>query len=61
MNTEQIGGIVRAVAAAIAGIFVGKGLISGETATWIAGGAATLAIAGWSIWTNKPGTTIAPK
>lgn len=58
MNGDQIGGIVRAIAAAIGGYFVGKGIVDGATVTTIAGALATVATAVWSLWTNKPGTSI---
>lgn len=61
MNGDQIGGIVRAIVAAIGGYFVGKGVIDGSTVATIAGAVATLATAVWSIITNKPGTVIPSK
>lgn len=53
MNTEQIAGIVRAIAAAIGGYLVGKGIIDESTATSIAGAAATIATAIWSVFAKK--------
>lgn len=53
MTSEQIGGIVRAIVAAIGGYFVGKGLIDQATATAIAGAAVTVATAVWSVWSKK--------
>jgi hypothetical protein len=61
MNADQVGGIVRAILAAIGGYFVGKGLVDSATMTTIVGAAATIAAAVWSAWTNKPGTAIPPK
>lgn len=58
MNADQIGGIIRAVAAAIGGYFVGKGMIDASTVTTLTGLAATVGVAIWSAITNKPGTTI---
>ncbi len=58
MNGDQIGGIIRAIVAAVGGYFVGKGLIDASTATALAGAAATIGVAIWSAVTNKPGTTI---
>lgn len=49
MTGEQVGGIVRTIASALGGIFVGKGLIDAETATAIGGAVAVLAAAIWSI------------
>ena len=53
MTGEQIGGIVRALAAAIGGYFVGQGLVDAETVTTIGGAAATLAVAAWSIYAKR--------
>jgi hypothetical protein len=54
MNGEQIGGIVRAIASAIGGYLVGKGIIDASTATSIAGAAATIGVAIWSVLAKKP-------
>lgn len=54
MNGEQIGGIVRAVVAAIGGYFVGKGITDAATVTTISGAVATLAVAVWSVISKKP-------
>lgn len=59
MNADQIGGIVRAVAAAVGGYFVGKGVIDASAVTSISGALATLAMAIWSVVSNKTGKTIA--
>lgn len=53
MNGEQIGGIVRAVVSAIGGFFVGKGVLDAETATALAGAAATIGAAVWSVLAKK--------
>lgn len=53
MNAEQIAGVVRAIIAAAGGYFVGKGMIDGETVATIAGSAATIAAAVWSVWSKK--------
>lgn len=53
MSGEQIAGVVRAVIAAIGGYFVGKGVIDGETVATIAGAAATIAAAVWSVLSKK--------
>lgn len=60
MTSDQLGGIVRAVLAAIAGYFVGKGVIDADTAATISGAVATIAVAAWSIFTNRP-SKIVPK
>lgn len=54
MNGEQIGGVVRAIVAAVGGYFVGKGLVDSATMTTISGAVATLFVAVWSVWSKKP-------
>lgn len=54
MNQEQIGGIVRAVISAVGGYFVGKGITDAATVTAVAGAAATIAAAVWSVIAKKP-------
>ena len=54
MNSEQVGGIVRALVSAIGGYFVGKGLIDASTLTSVAGAAAALVVAVWSVLAKKP-------
>ena len=49
MNSEEVGGVVRAVVAALGGVAVAKGLTDSGTVTAIAGAAATIAVAVWSI------------
>lgn len=49
MNSEEVGGVVRAVVAALGGVAVAKGLTDAGTVTAIAGAAATIAVAVWSI------------
>jgi hypothetical protein len=61
MNSDQIGGLIRAILSAVGGYFVGKGLIDASTMTTIVGGIATVGVALWSLWTNKPGTVIETK
>jgi len=53
ISAEQVGGIVRALAAAIGGYFVGQGVIDAETSVALAGAAVTIATAVWSIWAKK--------
>lgn len=53
MTKEQLGGIIRTVAAAGFGILVGKGVIDGETATALAGAIATIGVAVWSVVSKK--------
>lgn len=61
MNSDQIGGIVRAVGGVAVGYLVGNGYITSDVGAWFITGAATLAIGAWSWWTNRPGTVIAAK
>lgn len=50
---EQIAGIVRAIVAALGGYLVGQGMVDAETMTAVAGAAATIAAAGWSVWSKN--------
>jgi hypothetical protein len=59
MNSDQIGGLIRAVLSALGGYFVGKGLIDASTMTTLVGAAATILMAGWSAWTNRASGLIA--
>lgn len=56
MLTPEIGGVVRTVLAAIAGFVAARGWIDQETAVQIAGAAATILIAAWSIWAKRKTT-----
>jgi len=58
MNSDQIGGIIRAILGVVGGIFVTKGWVSADTLSTVVGVIVAAATAGWSAWTNKPGTTI---
>jgi hypothetical protein len=53
MTGDQIGGIVRAVAAAVGGYLVGKGVIDEQTAAAVSGAVVTIAVAAWSVWSKK--------
>jgi hypothetical protein len=53
MTGEQIAGIVRAIVAAVGGYLVGKGLADAETVAAVAGAAATIAAAVWSVLSKK--------
>ena len=53
MTHEQVGGIVRALVAAVGGYFVGQGLIDAQTMMTIGGAITTLAVAVWSIYSKK--------
>ena len=49
MTATEIGGIARALASALGGYLVGKGLIDSETATTVGGAAATIIVAVLSV------------
>ena len=53
MSGEQIAGIVRAIVAAVGGYLVGKGLADAETVAAVAGAAATIVAAVWSVLSKK--------
>ncbi len=53
MTASEVGGIARAVASALGGYLVGKGLVDSETATALAGAAATIIVAVWSIISKR--------
>ena len=53
MTSVEIGGIVRALASALGGYLVGKGLVDAETATTLGGAATTIAVALWSVWNKR--------
>lgn len=54
MTQEQVGGIVRALVAAVGGYVVGQGLIDSETMLAVGGAITTLAVAVWSIYSKRP-------
>ena len=53
MNKEQLFGIIRTVAAAGFGLLAGKGYLDGATVEALAGAAATIGVAIWSILSKK--------
>tara|TARA_R110000868_G_C10320881_1_gene713133 strand:- start:190 stop:375 length:186 start_codon:yes stop_codon:yes gene_type:complete len=59
LNTDQVGGLVRAVLTAIGGIFVSHGYVTSGKWEAIAGFIAVVGGAAWSWWTNRPGIVIA--
>ncbi len=59
MNSDQITGILRAAIAAGGGVVVGKGWLSGDMYSWLAGGAMTIGPAVWSWFTNRPASMAA--
>lgn len=53
MNSDQIGGIFRAILTAVTGYLAGKGLIGTDLAGAIVTAGVTLGTAVWSAFTNK--------
>ena len=53
MTAEQFAGIVRAIVAAVGGYLVGKGFADAETVAALAGAAATIGAAVWSVLAKK--------
>ena len=58
MNADQIGGVVRAVVGIGTAWLLGRGYITSGTAADISTAVLAVVVAGWSAWTNKPGTVI---
>ena len=54
MTSDQFGGIARALISALAGYLVGQGLVDANTAATVGGAVATIAVAVWSAYTNRP-------
>lgn len=59
MNSDQLGGILRAIMPAAIAYAVAKGWVSASSAADVGAALVTLAMAVWSIYTNKSGKTIA--
>lgn len=53
MSSIEIGGIARALVAALGGYFVGQGLVDAETATTVGGAITTIVVALWSVWSKR--------
>jgi len=53
MSASEVGGVARALASALGGYLVGKGLIDSETATTVGGAAATIIVAIWSVLAKR--------
>lgn len=53
MGSDEIGGIARAILAAIGGVLVTKGYIDNATMLAIVGALVTILTAGWSIYQKK--------
>jgi len=53
MTAEQFAGICRAIVAAVGGFLVAKGVTDAETVATLAGAAATIGAAVWSVLAKK--------
>lgn len=53
MTSEQIGGIVRALASAIGGYLVGQGIVDADTAATVGGAIVTIVVTVWSVWAKR--------
>jgi hypothetical protein len=53
ISSIEIGGIARAIVAALGGYLVAQGLIDAETATTAGGALTTLVVVLWSIWSKR--------
>lgn len=53
MGSDEIGGIVRAILAAVGGILVTKGYIDNATMLAVVGALVTIVTAGWSVYQKK--------
>ena len=49
ISATEFAGIARALASALGGYLVGKGIVDTETATALGGGAVTILVAVWSV------------
>ena len=59
MTAEQFAGICRAIVAAAGGFLVAKGVIDAETVATLAGAAATIGAAVWSVVSKKKAEPVA--
>lgn len=59
MTAEQFAGICRAIVAAVGGYLVGKGFADAETVAALAGAAATIGAAVWSVLSKKKAEPVA--
>jgi len=53
-SKEQIGGIVRTIAAAAFGYLAGKGIVDGGSVEALSGAVSLLAVTIWSVVSKKP-------
>ena len=61
MNSDQIGGILRAILAALGGFVIAKGYTDAATFATVSGAIVALGVALWSVRSNKSGTVIPAK
>ena len=52
-NKDEVYGIARALLSAVGGYLVGQGIVDSETAVAVAGAAATLVAAVWSVFAKR--------
>jgi hypothetical protein len=53
MTPAEIGGIVRAILAALGGVVASKGWVDSATLETIIGAATTIIVAVWSVWAKR--------
>lgn len=53
MTREQVGGIARALIAALGGYAIGQGWADAQTVAELGGAAATVAVAVWSVMAKR--------
>lgn len=58
MNTDMIGGVIRAVVPAVLAYMIGKGILPAGDYSAVVTGLVALVTASWSVHTNKTGKLI---
>ncbi len=58
MNSDMVGGIIRAVVPPVLAFLIGKGALPAGDYSAVVTGFVAMVTAGWSIHTNKTGKTI---
>lgn len=53
MDSTEVGGIVRTLAATLSGMLAANGLVTADQSQALAGGLAAVAVAVWSWWQKK--------
>ena len=61
MNSDMVGGIIRAIGPAVVAFLVGKGVIPSGDYSAVFAGLTALGAALWSVGTNRTGKTIGAK